>query len=347
MRNRTLDMVKAISAYAVVLLHIHFPGTAGTAANVLARFAVPVFFMISGYFCYRGDDTEFIRTGKKIRHVLTLMMVAFPVCALWDLIQNEICGASQREWLESLVSEEHICQFFLYNNSSQIKWHLWFLPALLYCYLMFAAVSRFRLYRLAYVLIPVLLFIHFGMEEFSPYLGEHFRVMQFRNYLFTGFPFFMSGHLIHKNQEKLEQWFAGSRELFLYGMITAGGICSLVEYRYFEKQELFLGSVFMAAGLFLFAIVKKDTKAPGFLDMIGQKHAFFIYLFHLCMADILKDAFEMAGLGGNQVYLWTRPVIVCVLVTVLAEGYSMLYSYIREMRIPAFSSVILHKNMLK
>ena len=38
MRNRTLDMVKAICAYAVVLLHVHFPGNAGIIANVLARF---------------------------------------------------------------------------------------------------------------------------------------------------------------------------------------------------------------------------------------------------------------------------------------------------------------------
>ena len=43
MRNRTLDMVKAICAYAVVLLHVHVPGNAGIIANVLARFAVPVF----------------------------------------------------------------------------------------------------------------------------------------------------------------------------------------------------------------------------------------------------------------------------------------------------------------
>ena len=75
MRNRTLDMVKAICAYAVVLLHVHFPGNAGIIANVLARFAVPVFFMVSGYFCFRGDDTEFIRIGKKIRHVLKLLSV--------------------------------------------------------------------------------------------------------------------------------------------------------------------------------------------------------------------------------------------------------------------------------
>lgn len=195
MRNRTLDMVKAICAYAVVLLHVHFPENAGIIANVLARFAVPVFFMVSGYFCFRGDDTEFIRTGKKIRHVLKLMLVAFPVCCLWELIQNYIDGASQKEWLEALVSGEHIRQFLLYNNSSQVKWHLWFLPALLYCYLLFALAARFRICKQAYVLIPVLLLIHFGMEEFSTFLfpEKHFRVMQFRNYLFTGFPFFMLG----------------------------------------------------------------------------------------------------------------------------------------------------------
>lgn len=208
MRNRTLDMVKAICAYAVVLLHVHFPGNAGIIANVLARFAVPMFFMVSGYFCFRGDDTEFIRTGKKIRHVLKLMIVAFPVCCLWELIQNHIDGASQKEWLEALVSGEHIRQFLLYNNSSQVKWHLWFLPALLYCYLLFALAARFRICKQAYVLIPVLLLIHFGMEEFSTFLfpEKHFRVMQFRNYLFTGFPFFMLGHLIHRHQEKLEAW---------------------------------------------------------------------------------------------------------------------------------------------
>ena len=339
MRNRTLDMVKAISAYAVVLLHIRFPGTAGNVANVLTRFAVPVFFMISGYFCYRGDDTEFSRLGKKIRHVMMLIMIAFPVWILWELIQNQIDGDSQKKWLESLVSGEHIRQFLLYNNSSQVKWHLWFLPALLYCYLLFALVSRFRIYKVAYVMIPVLLMIHFGMEEFSPYFGEEFRVMQFRNYLFTGFPFFMLGHLIHGHQKRLEQYFKGKNEIFLYGMIIFGGISSLLEYRYFEKQELFLGSVCMAACLFMIALLKKDAKTSEALVTAGQKYAFFIYLFHLCAADILKDFFDAAGLGKNMIYLWARPILVCGLVTCAAAGYFMIFSQLKP--------VIQSKNMLK
>ena len=208
-----------------------------------------------------------------------------------------------------------------------MKWHLWFLPALLYCYLLFALAARFRICKQAYVLIPVLLLVHFGMEEFSTFLfpEKHFRVMQFRNYLFTGFPFFMLGHLIHRHQEKLEAWFAGKKVFLLYGMVAGGGIASLLEYRYFGKLELFLGSVFMAVGLFLIAIMGKNRKVPELPAAIGQKYAFFIYLFHLCVADILKDVAVAAGIEKNLLYLWMRPVIVCILVTAVAVmyGYGM------------------------
>ena len=56
-----------------------------------------------------------------------------------------------------------------------------------------------------------------------------------------------------------------------------------------------------------------------------EKYAFFIYLFHLCVADILKDVAVAAGIEKNLLYLWMRPVMVCVLVTAVAVmyGYGM------------------------
>ena len=94
---------------------------------------------------------------------------------------------------------------------------------------------------------------------------------------------------------------------FLYGMAAGGGIVSLLEYRYFGKLELFLGSVFMAVGLFLIAIMGKNRKSAELPAAIGQKYAFFIYLFHLCVADILKDVAVAAGIEKNLLYLWMRP----------------------------------------
>ena len=52
MRNKSLDAVKAIAACLVVCIHVRLSGTGRAACKVLARCAVPFFFMVSGYFCY-------------------------------------------------------------------------------------------------------------------------------------------------------------------------------------------------------------------------------------------------------------------------------------------------------
>ena len=46
MRNKSLDAVKAIAACLVVCIHVSFPGQAGQLVKVLARCAVPFFFMV-------------------------------------------------------------------------------------------------------------------------------------------------------------------------------------------------------------------------------------------------------------------------------------------------------------
>lgn len=68
MRNHVLDAEKAAAAYMVVFLHLHFPGVTGDIFNAAARFAVPFFFMISGYFCWRKDKNAGARIPGKIRH---------------------------------------------------------------------------------------------------------------------------------------------------------------------------------------------------------------------------------------------------------------------------------------
>ena len=58
MRNKNLDAVKAVAACFVVFIHVGFPGETGQIIKVIARFAVPFFFMISGYFCYYAEKSR-------------------------------------------------------------------------------------------------------------------------------------------------------------------------------------------------------------------------------------------------------------------------------------------------
>lgn len=350
MRNQLLDAVKAISAYFVVLLHIRFPGRTGEIVNVLARFAVPFFFMVSGYFCYDNHGKALSKLPGKIRHILFLIVMAYPFYILWQCVQRSIEDKDLAVWLEKLVRGEHIKDFFLYNNSSPVKWHLWFLPALLYCYILFAVVEKFRLHRIAYVLIPVLLAGHFLMEEACAFTGNCYETMEFRNYLYTGFPFFMIGHWIHRHEgwlrEKLPAW-------SMWAGVLIGTLLSVVEYFKFGILELFIGSVILAVSVFLGAVLGecrnkgkqsevllKSTydmetgvlgrnisiwkRTVGFLGRIGGKYAFFIYLFHLAASDVIKDFARLFGVNTSMAYGWLRPLLVCVFTTLLAMGISAL-----------------------
>lgn len=73
--NYCLDYIKGIACIFVVLMHCEFPGILGIAVQAVSRFCVPLFFMVSGYFCYKPimqvhvGEKSYIR---KIKHVFKI-----------------------------------------------------------------------------------------------------------------------------------------------------------------------------------------------------------------------------------------------------------------------------------
>lgn len=49
-RNSTFDIFKGIACIMIVFTHCAFPGTFGVSVQTLARWTVPFFFVVSGYF---------------------------------------------------------------------------------------------------------------------------------------------------------------------------------------------------------------------------------------------------------------------------------------------------------
>lgn len=49
-RNEGIGILRLICAFLVVCIHIPFPGAIGQFIKAVARVAVPVFFISSGYF---------------------------------------------------------------------------------------------------------------------------------------------------------------------------------------------------------------------------------------------------------------------------------------------------------
>ena len=132
MRNRTFDLFKWAAALFVLLLHVPFPGDVGGTVRMFARWAVPFFFMVSGYFTYGAVQREDAgRLVRRMRRLLRIFVPAAGFYALWCcfLLSDKTPAA----FFKSHYAMKNVVSFFLLNNT-QSKPHLWFIPALIYCY---------------------------------------------------------------------------------------------------------------------------------------------------------------------------------------------------------------------
>ena len=54
-RNNNIDIIKAISCIAIVLIHCNFPGYLRNYIKVINRFGVPFFYFVSGYYYSKNN----------------------------------------------------------------------------------------------------------------------------------------------------------------------------------------------------------------------------------------------------------------------------------------------------
>ncbi len=64
-RNSGIDILKVICSFLVICIHKRFLGVAGEYIRALSRVAVPVFFIISGYYLQMKSEDYMGRGGKK------------------------------------------------------------------------------------------------------------------------------------------------------------------------------------------------------------------------------------------------------------------------------------------
>ena len=64
-RNQFLEAIRGVACILVVFCHFDIKGAIGTYIIAIARFAVPFFLILSGYYSYKKTPEENIRYAKK------------------------------------------------------------------------------------------------------------------------------------------------------------------------------------------------------------------------------------------------------------------------------------------
>ncbi len=183
-RKGFFDVIKIISCFFVILIHVKTPLAEYYFPYI--RCAVPVFFCMAGYFSWKSERTEYLKTlGKQLKYFVEV----FILISVFYVVINGIT-----------ITRNNIIKLLVFNE----PWygtHLWYISAYVYVLIIFCLCVRFKVlyefvqrYKIAYLLIPILLFTDMLMGSYSKFaLGEIFPNYYTRNFLYEGIPYFVGG----------------------------------------------------------------------------------------------------------------------------------------------------------
>ena len=276
----------------------------GSYFTTLTRIAVPIFFMITGYFYV--DVVKRGRENSQIKKLLKLAIEANILYLLWDCFYAVVSRNS--DFFQSSFSFKNLLIFLLLNESP-LSGHLWYLGAILYTLIIVLIIDKLDCRKILYYLTPLLLFGDLVLGKYSTViLGREFSYILVRNFLFVGIPYFCIGFLIRNGMGRRIEKKALSCLIVAFSVTSILERFLLVNIGMNATRDHYISTTFLAVTVFLFAL--KYDGHEGFLSAIGRKHSTWLYILHPIFITCLGTVSNKVGIYG--VYKYIAPIIVYI-----------------------------------
>lgn len=331
--NYNLDFIKGIACMFVVFMHCEFPGIMGTAVQAISRFCVPFFFMVSGYFCFKPlvAKTE-LRTdkvlagggissiGRKLKHIGKITFWASVFYLAFVLLQQSILNNQN-----FILSVRDVFNWLVFNQPRIIAGQYWFLFALLYAYTFYGILECLRLRRFAYILAAMMFVVYVLMAQGAHLAGYHVPNMFYRNWLVEAFPYFMLGHYIHENQDRINI----SNKALITIIVTTTLLC-WVE-RWFMGRDFGVNIVTVPQVFALFVYgVKNPQRHGGIVQRLGRDCSMLVYILHPAVWHSLEEIYNEFELNDNMPALYMMPIFVLGLSVLLSIVFNKLMDKVKK-----------------
>ena len=340
------DVLRVVASFSIVLLHVSASYWSVvdihgreflvmTVYNSLTRFAVPVFFMLSGLFLV-SPHKEKPMVGKRALKLVMLFYVWAAFYAFQGIAVDTLKGEFTMEvWRAAL-------ERFIFGHV-----HMWFLQILCGFYLLIPVARQISAKKevLRYYLILWILF-----RFLIPTLTDTFQMatLQARidslglDVLVGNFGYFLLGYYLNITDIRKEaRWCLytlGVVSLFLTPFLTVYECvksCTYVE-RWFSPGSL--NVLIMSASIFVFfkyCKVFEHIKRPGIWGKLSG-YTFFVYMFHMFVLEKLN----LVGITTVS-----YPAVVSIpVITVFIFIVSLMGAFVAD-HIPVVRKIVmLHSN---
>lgn len=263
-RNHTIDLFRLFSIFFILIVHTDYgilPEWISNYIKVSSRFAVPFYFLISGYFLGNGfNDSKLYNSINKLLLIFfNVNVIYIPILAIMMLFNKKN---------------------FIFNFEvlmTGIYFHLWFLGSLIFGYFfIWFILKNFSEKFLGFISLIILLFALFS-DSYDLLFGLNINFNVFR--FLESIPFLFIGLLVYKYNLKANIWI--TIFLFILGFyfqfFEFDFLREYSESENFNPQILF-GSVMISISILFLCL--KIRVSDNYLSEIGKKYSLLIYLYH-------------------------------------------------------------------
>ena len=295
-RNYTFDVLKIILAFCIVLKHTE--SMFKVALDPLTTCAVPMFFMTSGWLIFSRplDKQRILRNSGK------MIKIFIYATTFWWIVRFFTKGAYITNLKDGLI--------LILSNNERVIGHLWYLSAYAYTLLFIAILVNYKFPKKNLWAVPLgLLVVYFICDTYivNTAIEKNVTLVYlFRNWIFTGVPFFIIGGLISMKNVTL----SNSITIPLIIIFSTTALCEIHFLHPIHIADVFWATAPLSVISFLL-IVSQKIKKPNILSIWGEKYSLYIYIFHPLFCDLLlKDWLK----GNKDIYVQaTSPLIVFAL----------------------------------
>lgn len=319
-----LNVLKLLCAFFVVHAHVDCLYTDWVYSIV--HIAVPIFFMISGYFLC--DDSGVIQTGhikKIIKHMIPVIIFVNLIYFLYSLIPEPYGHSCKLDQLSS----PNTWVLLIYPGSSFFH-PGWYLNAYIIALCVIALLVKLHCDKLLYVWIFIGLFINFAFGALAftwldnanaTFLGIEYSKISLilnRNFYTIALPFIAMGLFVRRNQKHLARMAASK---YMYVAVVLLLVAGVAEHMWQKSinPAIFNTHLFTplaAMSLFLFALPRFKANRWQNAANYGQRYSASIYYWHLLVNYIILESL-LQPLAPTFFSDWGAP-ICCILSLLLA-----------------------------
>ncbi len=262
-----IDCFRLAAAFSVILLHVgnysSMPPIVGIELRLLGRWAVPFFFIVSGYFAAPYISKNYAKLTETSAKSLVIFFISNIL-----FLPLSLAKIGPSPTLRKLLSFQLIFE--------GMHGHLWFLSSLTCAMLVFYMLLSYEARKTVSSLVIGSLIILVVVAYYPDFRSS----WKFARYL-TCFPFIYMGFYFRLNN-------FNPKVQFSVLMICLGFVSQTLEtyllYKLFGispfQHDFLLGTIPFAVGMFLISLRLPESRNTIRFAEFGMKYSLGIYIFH-------------------------------------------------------------------